>query len=467
MPPNKQTDDIKLFFNMIKQNANAIPNKSAKEKMHKNIKGGDGSDKNNDAVNLDNIPIDVRREAGNSMKDIANGNSNIQKFKLTITENQEITLNDLDNLLSKINNIREKIITNNENDNLNLVLSPNEIKLLATIKIMDDLSDEKSEVKSYIENKIETEKEKGKVNADNLVLVNIVNKMIDGTIRKIDKIVNSQTPTIPFIGLFFQLLIYLWVAFKILSVYKNKIKNNPIVKIIYYGISFILFYIYKIFFCLINTKVGKLFLIALFIHLYRTNNKIAEFIVNGIITLTRIVDKNIGVSVYIQECFTAVELYITNNINRLLNSPQLKIFIASIVSMFYSDFLKRLLESNEMQEILTNNLKEAFANTTPEILYAVRDAVANTTPEIMYSVHDVIVRNNAQIASQVAFNNVQSNVINSLTPYALNAATSLIANYFGITDISTLRLTNNGGKGGITKRKRYNKHCATMKYNKY
>ena len=308
--------------------------------------------------------------------------------------------------------------------------------------------------------------------------------------------------------------------FNMLSCFSNRIsnmasvmKNNPIIYfliiLLQSCISFIVYLLKEIFFMLINSFIGKSVLIIIFMYYYRQNNLIAIFLANSILKLLKVVDDNVGISDYANQCFdvikqqlvdylpqlltnTAVTTFANSVIASALTSPEvMKNFISSITPELSRQVIEQSLPTitDALASELTPRLIEGITSElTPQLVEGVStNMVAQLMPELIYGVTQTMITDVApqlapqiatQVASQLAITSAQNSLFNAasatLSKVAVSYALNGISGYLGI-DSSVVQpvtglLTNSGGKTiklkKLKKTKRYRRYKKTKTYKK-
>jgi len=318
---------------------------------------------------------------------------------------------------------------------------------------------------------------------------------------------------------------FLSIIFNLISCYKNRLNEfgtnlktrNPIIfsimSALYSVASFIIFSIFKLFTFLLNTKIGKLFLIYQFIILYKNNNVFAVFIANTLLTLLKIIDTNLGISSYVMSCIEEIKQSLIDYLPQLLTSASiggilnsaltsalsspavLSQFVTSLSPEISSQILRSALPaiSNGLSEALTNaapamvqqiassvgssatlaitqgtvNLGSSIAaelapalieGLTVGVGVSVEQAIISTVPAIIENaVSTAVVEGGRQLIQQQA----QTALTNSLTTAATNYGLQAIGYYFGVPTQGLL--TGGGGSNKKTKSKKYKKRKNTFK----
>jgi hypothetical protein len=260
----------------------------------------------------------------------------------------------------------------------------------------------------------------------------------------------SSASTSSFLNLFG----YLSFLFSLLVCYKNRINEygttlktkNPIIYFImssiYSCISFVLFLIFKLFMFLINTKIGKIYLLFVFLKLYRENNVIAVFVANTIIKLISIADKGLGASAHVNMCIEKAKQILIDNIPNLLTNDSIKSLLTSVISTalinptVLANFISSLspeLSSQIIQQALpaiTQGLTDSISHATPQMIQALTQGVASQVgPQIV----GAITEGTASLASELGpaliegiTHGISSNVGTMITDVATNAVTTAV-----------------------------------------
>jgi hypothetical protein len=324
---------------------------------------------------------------------------------------------------------------------------------------------------------------------------------------------------------------YLSMIFNLIACYKNRLNEfgtnlktkHPVIFFImsalYSVASFIIFSLFKLFKLLLNTKVGKLFLIYQFIILYKNNNVFAVFIANALLNLLKIVDRNLGISSYVMSCIEEIKQSLIDYLPKLLTSASiagilnsaitsalssptvLSQFINSLAPEISSQILRSALPaiSNELSQVLTNaapEIAQQIANgvTTSlsgtlsgAITGAITEGTAHLasglaaelapalieglTEGLTTGVSEVITRavpaliENAVVESgrQLIQHQTQSALTASFSSLALKLGVQTVGSYFGVPVTGLNLLTNSGGSNKKTKSKKYKKRRTSLK----
>lgn len=314
--------------------------------------------------------------------------------------------------------------------------------------------------------------------------------------------------------------------FNMLSCFSNRIsnmasvmKNNPIIyfliKTLQICISFIVYLLNQIFFMLINTFIGKSCLIIIFMYYYRQNNPIAIFLANSILKLVKIVDANVGISDYANQCFTAIQQQLSDYLPQLLTSAAVTTFTKSVITSalsspeVMSNFISSItpqISRQIIEQSLPTITKALASEVTPQLIQGINSQVVpqliegvssniisqvgpqlveglsnQLMPELINGVTQTMITDVApqlatQVASQLAITSAQNSLFNAasttLSKVAINAAVTSISGYLGI-DPSVVQpvtglLTNSGGKTiklkKLKKTKRYRRYKKTKTY---
>jgi len=424
-------------------------------------------------------------------------------YKNLASDNQ-VANNILDNSISKIKSLssEDKIIMDDENIQENLSLSYN---LYKNINGSQELTEK-------IKESIVTIKEN--VNKE----INTISNLYKNSASSPEI---SSASTSSFLNLFG----YLSFLFTLLSCFKNRLyefnnntlkTKNPIlysiISIIYTSISYILFCIGKIFMFLWNTRIGKIYILFIFLKLYKENNSIAIFIANSIVQLISVIDNSLGASEYVNIFIINTQKSLMNSIPNLLNNDSIKALLSSSIASalmnptVLANFMNSLtpeLSTQIIQQsipIISNSLKETILHTTPEmiqiitqgitqqvgpqILTAITEGTSNMVSELAPSLIEGIsttvtgnvqsmVTNAATTAITEAGKNmaqqqITGSILNGVSKVALTYGAQIVSYYLtGDTSAANL-ITNSGGKSTRKKKKNItNKKLKkyTKKYN--
>jgi hypothetical protein len=316
---------------------------------------------------------------------------------------------------------------------------------------------------------------------------------------------------------------YLSVILNLLACYKNRLNefgtnlktNNLIIFFIMSALhsvaSFILFCLFKIFTFLLNTKVGKLFLVYQFIVLYRANNSVAVFIANALLKLLKIVDANTGFSEYATSCIETAKQILIDNLPELLKNSSIAALLTTAISSALSSptvltqFIGSLAPQVSSQIIssalpaITNGLAETLANATPQIAAQIAQGIAPTltlaitegtaglatniaaelTPVLIQGVttgmagvittamppliENAIVESGKLLIQAQAASTLTNSMTTSFTNLALTVGAQAVGSYFGVPIPVQGLLTNGGGSNKKNKSKKYKKRRTPSK----
>jgi len=475
---------ITTFFNkinnIIEKKGGKRKNKSSSRKKYKRQKAGG---KNGE---LD-LPIPLNDK---DIYDILQLKQAIQSNS-SLANNTKINISSSNNNLENVDNVEEftqhiKLILQNIKLNPKPVIdmTPEELQIfslyLSYTKLESDiqiassiLDDSLSNIKSlsdYEKTMIEDESSQ-----ENLSLSSTLYKNISGSNNLTDKMeesivsikdnVNkdiknltnlykngaspeeiSSASTSSFLNLFG----YLSFLFSLLGCFQNRLSEynqslkskNPIIyaiiSIIYSSISFILFCIGKIFMFLWNTRIGRLYILFVFLKLYKENNSIAVFIANIIVQLIGMVDKSLGASTYINEFIKTTQTILISSLPTLLNNDTIKALLSSSIASalmnptVLANFMNSLtpeLSSQIIQQslpILSESLKDTITNATPEMIQTITQGISQQVgPQII----SAITQGTANMASELApslIEGISTTVSGNMQSMVTNAATTAI-----------------------------------------
>lgn len=320
--------------------------------------------------------------------------------------------------------------------------------------------------------------------------------------------------------------------FNMLSCFSNRIsnmasvmKNNPIIyfliKTLQICISFIVYLLNQLFFMLINTFIGKSCLIIIFMYYYRQNNPIAIFLANSILKLLKIVDANVGISDYANQCFTAIQQQLSDYLPQLLTSAAVTTFANSVITSalsspeVMSNFISSIapeLSRQVIEQSLPTITKALASEVTPQLIQGITseltpqlikgvssniisqvgpqliesvstNMVTQLMPELINGVTQTMITDVApqiatQVASQLAITSAQNSLFNAASAslskvavsYAINGAATLFGIDTSVVQPVTGLLTNSGGKTiklkKLKRTKRYRRYKKTKTYKK-
>jgi len=320
---------------------------------------------------------------------------------------------------------------------------------------------------------------------------------------------------------------YLSMIFNLIACYKNRLNefgtnlksSNPVIfsimSALYSVASFIIFSLFKLFTFLLNTKIGKLFLIYQFIILYKNNNVFAVFIANVLLNLLKIVDTTLGISSYVMSCIEGIKQSLIDYLPQLLTSASivgilnsaltsalssptvLRQFVNSLAPEISSQVLRNALPaiSNELLQVLTNaapEIAQQIANgvttslsgtlsgaitgaITEGTTHLASELVAELAPALIEGlttgVSEVITTTvpalieNAVVegGKQLLQHQAQSAITTRVSNLALTYGVQVIGSYFGVPVQGLNLLTNSGGSNKKTKSKKYKKKRTSLK----
>jgi hypothetical protein len=306
---------------------------------------------------------------------------------------------------------------------------------------------------------------------------------------------------------------YLSMVFNLIACYKNRLNEfgtnlktrNPVIfsimSALYSVASFIIFSLFKLFTFLLNTKIGKLFLIYQFIILYKNNNVFAVFIANTLLNLLKIVDKNLGISSYVMSCIEKIKQSLIDYLPQLLTSASiggilnsaimealssqtvLRQFVSTLSPEISSQILNRALPtiSNELSQVLTNAapqiaqqianglrtsitgaITEGTTHLASELAPALIEGLTNSVGEVITTTVPALIENAVvEGGRQLVHHQAQNAVTNGITNLALTYGAQAIGSYFGVPQSL---LTNRGGSNKKTKSKKYKKRRKSSRY---
>jgi len=522
------------FFNKID---NILEKKGGKRKLHKTYKkiykkqrgSGNGDEELNLPVPLDSNTQSVLNELSQTIQSDESLKSTV---KIVVTPSENIPddkLNDefrnhlqmlSTNILTKstINMSPEELqmlslfvsyknmksdITNASNIVTKTLTSISQMSQTDKVVIEDDKSDENITLVSTLLEKI--------TGASDLVdkqvqaMETILTSSIGDTIRLAnlyDTYASPEEISSASLSAFTNSFGYLSFLFNLLLCYKNRISDyssnlkntNPvlylIISSIYSAISFILFMMFKLFMFLINTKIGQIYILIIFIKLYKDNNAVAVFISNVILKLLRMADLQIGASNYVNNCIDQAKQALMNSLPLLLtNAGILSLFKNSIQSALLdptivANFIQTLTPELSAQIIqqslpmLSQGLSDSITSATPQMInaltYSVTQTITSATPQMIEAItaelapaliegissnvgslitdtaSTIVAQTATQMTTQLANQQITSSLVNSVSKYALGYAVK--AGVYFLTgdtssgDVLQQAITNTGGK---------------------
>jgi len=413
----------------------------------------------------------------------------VEKLKV---ENQNISVNNMD-----------------ENNNLELVE-----KLYTNIQITNNIdSNSNNNIIEKIENSLD-----------------IINTNIENDINNVSiSYENNNSPTelsSTSLSSFSNLFGYLSFLFSLILCFKNKISsfntttfksNNPLLyNILYYiqiTIAKTLFAIGKLFLFIWNTRLGQIFLLIIFLKLYKENNTIAVFIANSIVQLISLIYKSTGLNDYVYVFMENTKNALINSLPSLLNNETVKALLtSSIVSALINPSVLANFMNNLSPEIIAaslpiikEGLKETLLNASPEMVQMITQGIANKfgadftielaqslaptliegiTTSVTGNVQNLITNYAAETATTMgtqaattviaeytktlANQQLQSSIINGMSTVALNYGAQAVSYFLtGDTTAANLITNNYGGKKTKKKSKRKkNKYTKTFRKRK-
>lgn len=389
---------------------------------------------NNEIIN------EFTNQIKNSLENILNNPKD--KINMTVYELQIFTLYLSYKNLSSDSKIASAIVEKSKEENENISINNNNNieennnlelveKLFSNIQITNNMdSNSNSNVIEKIENSLD-----------------IINKNIENDINNVAiSYENNNSPTeISSVSLssFSNLFGYLSFLFSLLLCFKNKISsfnstsfksNNPVLyNILYYiqiTISKTLFGIGKLFLFIWNTRLGQIFLLIIFLKLYKENNTIAVFIANSIVQLISLIYKSTGINDYVTVFMENTKNALINSLPSLLNNEAIKALLtSSIVSALINPSVLANFMNNLSPEIIAaslpiikEGLKETLLNASPEMVQMITQGIANKfgpdfTIELAQSLAPTLIEG--------ITTSVTGNVQNLITNYAAETATTM------------------------------------------
>jgi hypothetical protein len=412
------------FFNEIdKILAKQQGGKKNKNKSYKKQKGGVGDKELDFPTPLDEQNISYLSTTKEKIKEMeSEGKKGLIKIEFKdSTENksvEEINALFAEHIKSLLDNMKDKPV---------LEMTPEELQVLSLFVTYKSLNPQINAASNLLTDKIENfNKLDPKVFAEdensneNLLIIgkilektqgssdlvekqiNIIQNITENAVKDIEKIssiyesnskphdLSSQSTSA-----FLNQLGYLSGLLNIIVAYQNRLKSfkidletkNPVIfsimSLLYSTFAFVLFCLFKTFTFLLNSKLGKIFLLYEFIILYKNNNTVAVFIANSIIKLMKIVDRNVGVSIYVESCLNAAKDIFMEALPSLLSN-------ASIVGLLSSS-LTSALSSPEIAAKFINSLAPELSSkilegALPTLSSATLEAIQSSTPQLIEGV---------------------------------------------------------------------------------
>jgi hypothetical protein len=187
-----------------------------------------------------------------------------------------------------------------------------------------------------------------------------------------------------------------------------------------------------------NTRIGRLYILFVFLKLYKENNTVAVFIANTIVQLIGMVDKSLGASEYINVFMINTQKILINSIPNLLNNESIKALLSSSIASalmnptVLANFINSLtpeLSSQIIQQsipIISESLKDTITGATPEMIQAITQGI---TQQIGPQILTAITEGTANMASELApslIEGISTTVTGNVQSMVTNAATTAI-----------------------------------------
>lgn len=515
------------FFNEIdKILAKQKGGKKYKNKSYKKQKGGVGDKEVEFPASLDQQNIDNLFMVKEKIKEMeSEGKKSLVKVEIK-DSNENRSVEEINTLFAQ----HIKSLLDNMKDKPVLEMTPEELQILSLfitykslnpqINAASNLLIENIDNFNKLESKVVIEDESS---SENLLILgkilekipgdsdlvekqmNIIQNITEKVVKDVEKISSiyeengapeqlcSQSS-----AAFLNQLGYLSGLLNIMIAYQNRIssfktdleRKNPVIfgimSLLYSTFAFVLFCLFKTFTFLLNSKVGKLFLLYEFIILYKNNNAVAVFIANSLIKLLKIVDRNVGISIYVNSCLNAgkdifmealpsllsnasIVGLLSSTLTSALSSPEIAAkFINSLAPELSSKILEgalptlssatleaiqsstpQLIEgltqglvpavSSGLTDVITQSTIELARDMTPALIEGVSTNVMSETSiivnqAIQNSVGNIV----TEISKNAAMNSATNTAYNMLSNIAFQYATPAIASYLGL-DVSQVQ----------------------------
>jgi hypothetical protein len=464
------------FFNKI----DTILEKKGGKKNKNQIGRGKEDDDLNLPVTLDNDTQNLLNELSGNIQSDETLQSNV---KIQVAQSQNIP----DDKLNEDFKNHIQLIINNIKTKPTIDMSPEELQVLSLFVSFKNMKSDVTNASNIVKKSLSTVSQMSQTDKviieddksnENIKLVGVLLEKVEGNtdlvdkqIQTMDTILNSavgdistlttlyETNSSPSeissasLSVFTNSLGYLSFLFNLLLCYKNRVGDysnklktqNPIIYFIissiYTCISFIMFIIFKIFIFLINSKIGKIYILIVFIKLYKDDNQFAVFIANTILKLMSIADSHIGASIYINNCIEQAKQSVINSIPVLLTSGVINNLLKSTIQSALLDptilasFIQKLtpeLSSQIIQQslpILSQGLSDAMASSTPQLVNAVTQSISYATPQLVGAITESTLSLSQNIASELApvlIEGISVSVTENVGSLVTSSATALV-----------------------------------------
>jgi len=462
------------FFNKI----DTILEKKGGKKIQK------GSGKDDDDLNL---PVTLENDTQNLLNELSSSIQSDETLKSNVRIQVGPSQNIPDDKLNEEFKNHLQLIINNIKTKPTIDMSPEELQVLSLFVSFKNMKSDVNNASNIVTKSLSTVSQMSQTDkviieddksTENIKLVGVLlekvkgnTDLVDKQIQTIETVLNSavgdintlttlyETNSSPSeissasLSVFTNSLGYLSFLFNLLLCYKNRVGDysnklktqNPvmyfIISSIYTCISFIMFIIFKIFIFLINSKIGKIYILIVFIKLYKDDNQFAVFIANTILKLLSIADSHIGASIYINNCIEQAKQSVINSIPVLLTSGVINNLLKSTIQSALLDptilasFIQKLtpeLSSQIIQQslpILSQGLSDAMASSTPQLVNAVTQSISYATPQLVGAITESTLSLSQNIASELApvlIEGISVSVTENVGSLVTSSATALV-----------------------------------------
>jgi hypothetical protein len=192
---------------------------------------------------------------------------------------------------------------------------------------------------------------------------------------------------------------------------------------------------FQLFKFLINYRIGRLYIIVVFIKLYKDNNQVAVFIANMILKLAAITDTYVGASDYATKCTEDAKEYALANLPIVLASTAVTGFVNTVIQTALLDpkvvgtFINQLMPSLSTELVsrslpllsqgLENAVTQGITSATPQIVDAITQSITSATPAML--------ENLAATLAPVLIEGVTDGVTTTVVPLITNAASAAVS----------------------------------------
>ena len=278
------------------------------------------------------------------------------------------------------------------------------------------------------------------------------------------------------------------VLLNLLASYKNRVSTffsdlktrNSLVyhlmNALLYAIHSLLYWMFRLFLFLLNTFVGKAFLVGYFIYLYQQNNEVAVFLANLFMQLMTKADSAIGATRYMGECMGIIQQHVKQFLLMLLSDATIGAFFkTSLTESIFSAF-----NNPAALPVITEGFRQGLLEATPEIVsqmsvpliqgvsHAVTGAIetsaasavtgaiqSSAVPMLESAVTTTMTQIAQNAAANAATNAAYSEVMKIAGKAAISYGLSAVASQFGLNAITDAipSITNSGGSRSIRRGK--------------